>query len=153
MLLDVAGARELACLPDSYAITEEDLVQAGSEQLQRGDVVLVRTGRMSRWPDHDRFMSSPPGLGLAAARHLAEDCEVMCVGVDCGGEALPSEQPGSFLPVHSYLLADAGVPILENMWLEDLAAAALTDLILLALPLKLPGSTGQPVRPIAMPRG
>jgi kynurenine formamidase len=152
ILLDVAGAKGVDCLPDSYAITAEDLSRAGSEQLQPGDIALVRTGRMSRWPDRDAFMRTPPGLGMQAARHVAEDLSVMCVGVDCGGEVLPPEQPGSFLPVHSYLLTDAGVPVIENMWLEELASARTADLALLAFPIKLRGSTGLPVRPIAMAR-
>ena len=29
-------------------------------------------------------MRTPPGLGMKAAEHLAEEREVMCVGVDCG---------------------------------------------------------------------
>ena len=152
LLLDVAGGKSMQCLPDSYAITRDDLILAGCEHLEPGDVALVRTGRMSRWPDREGFMRTPPGLGMEAARHLAEECRVMCVGVDCGGEVLPPEQPGTFLPVHSYLLADAGIPIIENMWLEEVAAASVTDLVLLALPLKLLGSTGLPVRPIAMRR-
>jgi kynurenine formamidase len=152
VLLDVAGAQDVDCLPDSYAITADDLTRSGSEQLQSGDVALVRTGRMSRWPDRDAFMRTPPGLGMQAARHLADERRVMCVGVDCGGEALPPEQPGSFLPVHSYLLTDAGVPIIENMWLEELASSKTTDVALLALPMKLRGSTGLPLRPIAMAR-
>jgi len=152
VLLDVAGRKRVQCLPDSYAISRDDLREAGSEQIEPGDVALIRTGRMSRWPDREGFMRAPPGLGMEAARHLAEERRVMCVGADCGGEVLPPKEAGTFLPVHSYLLADAGVPIIENMWLEEVAAAAICDLVLLAFPLKLLGSTGLPLRPMAMPR-
>ena len=151
MLLDVARVHGTDCLPDSYAITPDDLTAAGAPALERGDVALVRTGRMSRWPDHEGFMNDPPGVGMAAARMLAEALEVMCLGVDCGGEPLPAEAPDAFLPVHSYLLADMGVPVIENMWLEDLARAGLRRFTLLAFPLKLRGSTGLPVRPVALP--
>jgi kynurenine formamidase len=153
VLLDVAGAHGTDCLPDSYAITPEDLQAAGAADLRAGDAALVRTGRMSRWPDHERFMNDPPGLGMAAARLLAEELQVMCIGVDCGGEPLPPEEPNTFLPVHSYLLADMGVPVIENMWLEELAAASVRHFALLAFPLKLAGSTGLPVRPVALPVG
>ena len=151
VLLDVAGAKGSDCLPDSYAITPDDLDSAGADVLRRGDVALVRTGRMSRWPDHHGFMDDPPGLGMDAARALAERAEVMCVGVDAGGEALPPEEPGKFLPVHSYLLAEAGAPVIENLWLEDLAAARIREFAFLAFPLKLAGSTGAPIRPVALP--
>jgi kynurenine formamidase len=142
---------EVDCLPDSYAITPDDLAAAGAGELERGDVALVRTGRMSRWPDHEAFMSNPPGLGMAAARMLADEIEAMCVGVDCGGEALPPEDPEAFLPVHSYLMAEMGVPVMENLALEELAAAGVRRFALLAFPLKIAGSTGCPVRPVALP--
>lgn len=154
VLLDVASLKGLDCLVDSYAITAQDLVDAANDagvEMGRGDVVLVRTGRMSRWPDWQGFMSRPPGLGLEAARYLCERVGAMCVGADCGGEALPPEQSGTFLPVHAYLLATAGTPIIENLWLEDLARADVHEFGLLAFPLKLVGSTGCPVRPVAIP--
>jgi kynurenine formamidase len=154
VLLDVAGLTGVDCLPDSYAISGDDLRAAQEREgveLRRGDVVLVRTGRMTRWPDPVGFMENPPGLGLGAARFLCEEAGTMCVGVDAGGEALPPEEPGAFLPVHAYLLATAGAPVLENLWLEDLAAAEVFEFALLAFPLKLVGSTGCPVRPVALP--
>jgi kynurenine formamidase len=89
---------------------------------------------------------------MEAARLLAEELQVICIGVDCGGEPLPPEDPDRFLPVHSYLLADAGLPLIENMWLEELARERVHDFALLAFPLKLAGSTGLPVRPVALPR-
>ena len=153
VLLDVAGAKSVECLPDSYAITVSDLIDAGAHRLRHGDVALIRTGRMSRWPDPEGFMTTPPGLGMDGARWLAENAEVMCVGVDAGGEVLPPEEPDAFLPVHSYLLADQGIPVIENLWLEELAAARVADCAFLAFPLKLKGSTGLPVRPVALPRG
>jgi kynurenine formamidase len=151
VLLDVAGDKGVDCLEDSYPITPDDLTSAGAGELRPADVALVRTGRMSRWPDTDGFMSAPPGLGMEAARFLAEEAEVMCVGVDCGGEALPPEEADGFLPVHSYLMARVGIPVFENLWLEDLAVAGVREFAFLAFPLKLAGSTGAPVRPVALP--
>jgi kynurenine formamidase len=153
VLLDVAGSKGVDCLPDSYPITSEDLLAAGADMLGRGDVALVRTGRMGRWPDPYSFMTAPPGLGMEGARWLAEEAEVMCVGVDAGGEALPPEDPTAFLPVHSYLLADAGLPVIENMWLEELSQSGISEFAFLGFPLKLLGSTGLPLRPVALPVG
>jgi kynurenine formamidase len=153
VLLDVAGAKGVDCLPDSYAITVEDVRDAlgrtGTE-LGRGDIALVRTGRMSRWPDPEGFLSSPPGLGLESARFLCEELGCMCIGVDAGGEALPPDQPDSFLPVHAYLFATAGAPLFENLWLEDVAGEELCEFAFLAFPLKLLGSTGTPARPVGI---
>ncbi|MDO8209555.1 cyclase family protein [Conexibacter sp. CPCC 206217] len=154
VLLDVAGLHGAGSLPDSYDIGPADLraaaARAGVEP-QRGDVVFVRTGRMARWPDAEGFMRNPPGIGLEAGRYLAEEVGAMCVGVDCGGETMPPRTPGEFLPVHAYLLATAGVTVFENLWLEQLAAARVHRFALLAFPLKLRGSTGLPLRPVALP--
>lgn len=151
LLLDVARAKGLECLPDSYSITSRDLIEAGGGELRRGDIALIRTGRMIRWPDPAAFMTAPPGLGMEGARWLAETADAMCVGVDAGGESLPTEEPDAFLPVHSYLLADAGIPVFENLWLEDLAESKVAEIAFLAFPLKLLGSTGTPVRPVGLP--
>lgn len=152
VLLDVAGVHGVECLPDSYAITAEDIRAAGAELLGPDEVALVRTGRMSRWPDYHGFMDDPPGLGMEAAQLLAVDLRAIAIGVDCGGEALPPADPKAFLPVHSYLLADMGIPVIENVWLEELVAAGVKSFAFLAFPLKLRGSTGLPVRPVALPR-
>jgi kynurenine formamidase len=55
--------------------------------------------------------------------------------------------------VHAYLSATAGCPLFENLWLEELATAGSYEFAFVAAPLKLQGSTGVPVRPIAMPVG
>jgi kynurenine formamidase len=151
VLADVAAAKSVERLPPSYAITSADLDEAfDGTAVGRGDVVLVRTGQMTHWRDGEAFLATPPGLGMEAARYLAEELSVMCVGVDCGGEALPPDEPDTFLPVHAYLLAQAGMPVFENVWLEDLAAAAVKEFAFVAAPLKLRGSTGCPVRPLAL---
>jgi len=153
VLLDVAGVKGVECLPDSYAITARDIRDAltkASTELGRGDIALVRTGRMSRWPDKEGFLNTPPGLGLDSARYLCEELGCMCIGVDAGGEALPPEKPDTFLPVHAYMFATAGTPLLENLWLEDIAREGLSDFALLAFPLKLLGSTGMPTRPVGI---
>lgn len=149
ILLDIARSKGVDCLPASYAITPSDLVAAGGDRLAQGDLALIRTGRMSMWPDPEAFMRAPPGLGMDGARWLAGS-GAMAVGVDAGGEALPPEEPGTFLPVHSYLLAEEGMPIIENLWLETLSAQSEREVVLIAAPLKLIGSTGCPVRPIAL---
>jgi kynurenine formamidase len=154
ILLDIPRLRGTDCLPASYAITAADLADAAAAQgveTRPGDAVLVRTGQMTRWSDPQAFMADPPGIGMDAARALIEKHEAMCIGVDCGGEPLPSAAD-TFLPVHAYLLAEAGAPVFENVWLEDLAQAEVWEFTFLATPLKVAGSTGMPVRPIALPR-
>ena len=54
------------------------------------------------------------------------------------------------LPAHVLLLVRAGIPIIENLNLEELAAAKVHEFAFVCLPLKMRGATGSPVRPIAI---
>jgi kynurenine formamidase len=154
VLLDVAGLHGVDCLPDSYAVTPDDLKSAAREQgveLRRGDVVCVRFGRMTKWPDYDDYLINPPGLGLAATRYLCEEAGAMCIAGDTISlEVLPSEEPDVFLPVHSYMFATAGAQIIEVVWMEELAADKQHEFAFIGGALKLTGATGSPLRPIAV---
>ncbi len=54
------------------------------------------------------------------------------------------------LPGHLILLVRAGIPIIENLNLEELAAARVREFAFVCLPLKMRGVTGSPVRPLAL---
>ncbi len=155
VLIDVAAAKGLAMLPDNYRITRDDLVAALAAQgtrLAEGDVVLIRTGRMQRYEDAAAYMANPPGLGMAAARYLVEEAGAMVVGADnLSFEAFPSEVDGNYVPLHTYLLAQTGTPIIELAWLEDLARDGVHEFAFIGGPLKLRGADAAPLRPIAIP--
>jgi len=154
VLLDVAAAFGVDCLPDGYCIEPGDLARTAQEQgttLQNGDVVLIRTGRMSRWPDFSGYITTTPGIGLAAARYLCEDVGAMCLGTDAISiDVDPHQVEGTFVPVHGYLFATAGTPVIEVLNLEELAAAGVHELAFLGMPIKLRGATGSPIRPIGL---
>ena len=155
VLLDIAALQGVDVLPDSYGIGAHELQEAARRQqvaLQSGDVVLVRTGRMRCWPDHDAYLLNEPGLNLSGAQFLAETCGAMVVGCDnVACEQLPSVDPDSYLPVHCYLFAVVGVPIIEVLMLEELAQAQVYEFAFFGAPLRLRGSTGAPMRTFAMP--
>jgi kynurenine formamidase len=142
-------------LPDGYRVTRADLKLALRRQrvsLQKGDVVLIHTGRMQRYEDASAYMTNPPGLGLEAAKFLVEEGGAMIVGADnLSFEAFPSEVQGNYVPVHTYLLAQQGVPILELVQLEELARDRVYEFAFVAGSLKLRGSDAAPLRPLAMP--
>jgi kynurenine formamidase len=155
VLLDVAGLHGVDCLPDGYAITPEDLQKAAGEQgvtIQPKSVVLVRTGRMTKWPDFDGYLLSPPGLGLPAAKWLCEEMGAMCIGADSIAlEVLPSEESDVFLPVHCYMFATAGANIIEVVDMEEIAAEKQYEFAFMCFPLKLRGATGAPSPCYAVP--
>ena len=64
VLLDVAGMKGVDCLPEGYGITPQDLQDTAEKQgvdMRRRDVVLVRTGRMTVWPDFDGYLAQAAG--------------------------------------------------------------------------------------------
>src|SRR5690606_3183850 len=117
VLIDVPRSKQVDMLPDGYRVTRTDLVDALRHQrvaLREGDVVLIRTGRMRIYEDSQRYMKNPPGMGMEAAKFLVEESGAMIVGADnLSFESFPSEVPGNYVPVHTYLLAQHGVPIIE----------------------------------------
>ena len=155
VMLDIAALHQQAVLPDGYRITKGDILASLARQrlqLQPGDVVLLRTGRMQRYERAAAYMDSPPGLGLEAAKYLAEDAGVMVVGADnLSLEAFPSELDSDYVPVHTYLLAQRGVPIIELTYLEELAKDRVYEFAFIAAGLRLRGADAAPLRPIAIP--
>ena len=155
VMIDVAKAKGVAYLPPSYSITVADLKEALRQQgtaLKPGDVVLIRTGLMTLWPDQNKYrLLDEAGLSLEAAQWLVEENKAMLLGADSlGVESLPSTDPANFVPVHSYLLVEQGVSIMEAIWLEDLAKDRVYEFLFIASPLKFRGGTASPVRPIAI---
>jgi len=76
----------------------------------------------------------------------------MLIGADnLGLEAFPTDEKASWVPVHSYLLAEKGVMFIEKMFLEELATDKVYEFAFISASLKLQGASGSPVRPIALP--
>jgi len=121
-------------------------------ELREGDVVLIRTGRMKLYENAEAYMANPPGLGMAAARFLVEESGAMVVGADnLSFESFPSELETDYVPVHTYLLAEQGTPIIELVYLEELSRDKVYEFAFIGGSLKLRGSDAAPIRPIAMP--
>ena len=94
-------------------------------------------------------------MDAAASRWLA-DRGVIAVGADNMAWDVPGlrdPELGCLLPGHLILLARRGVYIIENLALEELAAAGHHEFEFVCLPLKLVGATGSPVRPVALVAG
>jgi len=153
VLLDVAKANGTDLLPSGFAIGEEEIRETMKQQgteIRPGDVVLIRTGRMTLWPDSDAFINDEPGINRSGAEFLSKQ-GAMIIGADnIALEVRPSEDPENFHVVHSYLLAEAGVVILEMACLEELARDEVHEFAFMGSCLKLRGSTGSPMRPVAM---
>ena len=58
--------------------------------------------------------------------------------------------PDPSMPVHVHLLVESGIHIIECLNLDELASAGVAEFLFVALPLKIRGATGSPVRPVAV---
>jgi len=155
VLIDVAAVKGVDMLADNYRVTRADLQQALKAQqvnLEKGDVVLIRTGRMRDYEKAQAYMANPPGMSLDAAKFLVEEGGAMVVGADnLSFETFPSEVEGNYLPLHTYLLAMQGAPILELVNLEGLSRDRVYQFAFIGASLKLRGADAAPIRPIALP--
>jgi kynurenine formamidase len=157
VLFDVAGFRGVDCLPKGAAVGAHELqavARAQSIALEPGDVALIRTGYMGHWPDPEKLAAHRgAGPDLSAARWLA-DQEVAATGSDTETyEVQPAPEqarPRNPQPVHTYLLIERGIHLLELLDLEQLARDAVWEFLFVALPLKIKGATGSMVDPVAV---
>jgi kynurenine formamidase len=157
VLYDVPGFRELEALPAGDPVTAAELeaIEAAHRVAVRaGDVALVRTGYLGAWPDPERLARHRgAGPDISAARLLAAR-GVVAVGSDTETfEVQPAPDPGEPAnpqPVHTLLLIEKGVYIMESLDLEALAAAGVREFLFVALPLAIRGATGSMIDPVAV---
>jgi len=145
VLLDLAAKGPL---PPDREITPEDLEAAVRTEILPGNVVLLRTGWAQYFHDPARFIAqvNGPGPAIAGARWLSRQ------GIfAAGSDTVAFEKvPDPAMPVHVHLLVENGIHIIECLNLEALAAARVREFLFVALPLKIRGATGSPIRPIAV---
>lgn len=151
VLLDIAGRQDAGVLPVDFVVTPEHLdaaAQAHGVTIERGDVVLLRTGWAQYWNDPARYIAEVKGPGPEepGARWLSAR------GVfAAGSDTIAFERvPAKNMPVHLHLLVESGIHILEALNLEELAAAKVYTFLFVAVPLKIRGATGSPIRPLAV---
>lgn len=138
-LLDVRGLRAKAAIAKARVVKARLVLR---ERVAKGDAILLRTG-WERRRGTSAYLFENPGLSEEAARELVR-WRVGFVGIDTGNIDRPADDR---YPAHHSLLA-AGIPILENV--ANLAALGASRFFLLALPLRLKGATGSPVRLVAL---
>ena len=142
-----------------YRLTLADVQswEAKHGRIQKGAIVLLRTGWGQRWPDRKRYLGDDkpgdasnlhfPSYGAESARFLVEQRKVGALGVDT---ASIDHGPSKDFIVHQIAMG-ANVPGLENVaHLEDLPE---TGAWVIALPMKIAGGSGGPVRIVGLVPG
>lgn len=160
VLLDVAKALGVDRLAPGHAISEADLDAAlalAGCTLERGDIVLVRTGHMGLFKARDRegyALGDHPGLTVGTVPWMRRH-DVAAVATDTVAmEVFPCEDPAVLFPVHMLQLRDMGLTQGQNFDLEALAAHCESDgvyeMLLVANPEPVTGGTGAPTNPVAI---
>lgn len=153
-LLDLPALFGVEALEPGQAVSKRELQDCCERQgvtIQPGGVVIVRTGNERYWNDPERYLAGP-GMAADASLWMAE-CGVLAVGADnMAWDVIGrwDEEIGCELPGHVILLARSGIYIIENLRLDELAAAKPSKFLFVCAPLKFVGATGSPVRPVAL---
>ncbi|HKF76941.1 MAG TPA: cyclase family protein [Candidatus Dormibacteraeota bacterium] len=158
VLLDIPRALGREALEAAHPVTADELERTCAAQgveVRAGDAVLVRSGwPVGRYQDAAAFAglaTGVPGPDESAARWLASRL-VRVTGADTiAYEWLVPGAGHARLPVHTILLVENGIHIVEVMALEELARDRVHEFLFVLAPLKLVGATGSPVRPLAIP--
>ncbi len=129
-------------VPMSFLVAWE----RGHGALEADDIVIFNFGWSARWaprPKSAEYTTDWPGVSMEAARYLL-DKRVKAIGTD----TLSSDHPEALRtqPIHPVVL-EKQVPLIENLTnLENLP----DFFLFVALPLKIRGGSGSPVRPVAL---
>jgi kynurenine formamidase len=145
-----------------YQITVEDL-QAWEKQngaIPSDAILLLRTGFSRRWPDAARYLGTAergeaavaklhfPGLHPDTAKWIVANRPIKSIGIDTAS----IDYGQSKLYESHRTLYEQNIPAFENM--TSLERLPVTGATVIALPMKIKGGSGAPLRAIAiLPRG
>jgi kynurenine formamidase len=155
VVIDVTGAAGASA---DYQVSVADL-QAWEQQHGRipdDSIVLLRTGYASRWPDAARYLGTAergdaavaklhfPGLHPEAAKWIVSNRPIKAIGIDTAS----IDYGQSTLYETHRILYERNIPAFENVAALDRLPA--TGAAVVALPMKIAGGSGAPLRIIAI---
>ena len=156
----VVDVSEKASKNRDYLVSSSDFLafEAREGRIPKGAILLIRTGYDRYWPDPKQYLGSEergeaaisklhfPGLSVEGARWLVEQRGIRAVGLDT---ASIDYGQSKFFESHR-ILALHSVPIFENLrGLDQLPARGA---LIVALPMKIEGGSGAPLRAAAFVR-
>ena len=150
----------------------EDAAKAQGVEPRAGDAVLVRSGKgafLAAHPDiqltasPSRYVrngehASTPGVHASVAEFLYEH-DAALLGWDFldasdQGYPPPTQADPRSVPVHDIVIPYMGLPLVDNMNLEELAGVCAErgrwEFLFIVAPLVVPGGTGSPANPLAV---
>jgi kynurenine formamidase len=152
----VVDVSRQAAADADYVLTAADVRawEGRNGEIAAGAVVFLRTGWSPRWPDRKRYLGDDtpgdasklhfPSYGKEAAELLVKTRRVAALGVDT---ASIDHGPSKDFIVHQ-IAGAANVPAFENV--AGLAELPERGAWVVALPMKIAGGSGGPLRIIAL---
>lgn len=155
VLIDLPALKGVPYVAPGGAVTAADLEaweKRTGVRIRAGDIVLVRSGRWTA-PARAANVARSAGMHPSTAAWLHAR-GVAALGDEAGTDTSPTAVAGINSPMHVLALVGMGMPLIENLDLEELARQASaqkrwTFLFVLA-PLNVRGATGSPANPIAV---
>ncbi len=153
ILIDMADFYGLEIVPAGTEFSIADITAALKKQgtkIEKGDVVLFHTGWLKLvGRDNQAFLSGEPGIGLDAAKWLA-DQDIVAFGGDTWASEVAPRKDGQRIPVNQYMVAKRGIYNVELTETSGLARDKVYEfLFVLGHPLYI-GATQEIVNPIAI---
>jgi len=147
----VIDVSDKAAANKNYLLSVDDvlLFEKQNGRIEPGTIILLRTDWSKYWPDAKAYMGEVsklefPSYGEDAARLLVEDRKVAILGVDTASTDFGTSEE---FVVHR-IAAENNVSNLEN--LTNLDKLPQTGALIIALPMKIEGGSGGPVRVVAL---
>jgi kynurenine formamidase len=149
--------KQCASNPD-YQVSIADLQtwEKANGKIANGTIVLLRTGFGQYYPDKKKYLGTDergadavpklhfPGLDPEAARWLTENRSIKAIGLDTAS----IDRGQSTLFESHRILFDKNIPAFENV--ANLDQLPVKGLSVIALPMKIKGGSGGPLRIVAI---
>jgi kynurenine formamidase len=158
VLVDMPRFLGVDYMAPGTAITVADLEaweKKNRVKISEGDVLLIRTGRWAKIAADGQwnFLEKAAGVHASIAPWLKARGVAM-IGSDGVSDVMPSGVVGRANPLHELVLVGLGMPILDNLDLDELAKVARkqrrSSFLYVGAPLRVVGGTGSPLNPLAV---
>ena len=158
ILIDIPLLHNKNFLKAGTVVTIDDILEFEKKygvKIQKGDIVLIRTGRWNQKRTKGDWDASSLAAGLNYdVPILLSEREVAVLGSDGTNDVQPSPIPEEGSPIHKLTLVAMGMPLLDNLNLEDIAKESIRqnswEFLLCIQPLRFKKGTGSPVNAVAI---
>jgi kynurenine formamidase len=158
VLIDMPRFRKSKWIEPGEAILPEEFLAAEAAtgtKLRTGDMLLFRTGHARKRSEEGPWDAANKKAGIhSSVLQILSEREIVGVGYDGDGEAVPSNCEGVTYPIHAISIPAMGLWTMDSLNLEALSKTCIEEnrweFFLTISPLRITKGTGSPVNPIAI---